>query len=271
MQDHGMNPNPEMTEDNLNGISLLELFQMLLRHAKLIVILAILGAIISYIVTSFFITPMYASEIKLYVNNAKASQAEVITSADIAASKSLVDTYIAIMQSNTVIEEVIRSTGLPYTQGQIKSMMEAAAVNKTEIFYVKIVNEDPKEAMRIANAFSSVATKKISEYVEGSSVKIIDKATEAKNPFSPRRSVNVAIGFLAGVIAAVTAAFVMEMTDTRVTSEEQLARIKGELAGGYPVIGRIPDLSALDKGMKYGYYRKEEQEKPERRAAKRNV
>ncbi len=239
--------------EGVEEISLVELFGMFLRHIKLIVGTAVAGAVIAALITAFLITPMYASEVRLYVNNATKVQSEIISSSDIAASKSLVSTYIAMIKSKTFIDEVLRRTGLDYSKAQVEQMMSASAVDDTEVFYVRIENPDPEVAARIANAFAEVTTEKISEYIEGSSVIIVDKAYAAQKPFSPNVMKNTLIGLLLGAVLAAAVVFVAELLDTRVKTEDQLAEI-----ADYPVIGRIPDLAAAMRhngkdGYKYGY------------------
>ena len=56
-------------EQEETTIDLAELFYRLLDKAKFIIVAALLGAIIAFCVTKFFMTPMYQASAKLYVLN----------------------------------------------------------------------------------------------------------------------------------------------------------------------------------------------------------
>lgn len=56
-------------EQEETTIDLAELFYRLLDKAKFIIVAALLGAIIAFCATKFFMTPMYQASAKLYVLN----------------------------------------------------------------------------------------------------------------------------------------------------------------------------------------------------------
>ena len=70
----------------------------------------------------------------MYVNNSNISLGDTkvsLSSSDISASQSLVDTYIVILKSRPVLESVIESTGVDYTVAGLSTMVSASAVNST--------------------------------------------------------------------------------------------------------------------------------------------
>jgi capsular polysaccharide biosynthesis protein len=196
--------------------------------------------------TALLMAPQYSATIKLYANNA-AEATKTITSSDITASKSLVETYIAIIRSDTVLDEVLAKTGAGYTRSQLDGMLAAGALNSTEVFYVTVTGPDAKEAAELANAVADTAPGRLAEIVDGSSVKIVDKAKTPQAPSSPSYPKNAALGAAAGLLLACGAIGAAAALDVRVATEEDLKAI-----ADLPVLGTVTDFGSAGKAG-YGY------------------
>lgn len=240
-------------------INLKELVLALLQKWWLIVACAALGGVIAFVYTTQFVDPMYRADIMMYVNNSsQPTSSNVTTSADLSASQRLVRTYVNILKSNRVLDKVAERLDSDLSASQIKGMITAAALDETEVFRVRISHTDPQEAADIANAIAEVAQVEIASIVEGSSTKIIDYAKVPKEPFSPSKTRNTAVGLAVGIVVAAVAVVLSVLLDVRIKSEEDLQQISN-----LPVLGTIPDLAAEHRSdyrygkNKYGYYSKE--------------
>ena len=101
-------------------IDLLHLAKVLMKKWWLILLVTIITGVASLVGTLFFVTPLYTSDVKFYVNNSDISVGNItasITSGDISAAQSLVDTYIVILKSRSTINDVIQRGGLDYSYG----------------------------------------------------------------------------------------------------------------------------------------------------------
>ena len=78
--------------------NVIELLDAMIRRWWVILIAVIVGAVLMFVYTRFFVTPLYQSSVSFYVNNGQRSEDKISTS-DISASQSLVDTYIVIFSS----------------------------------------------------------------------------------------------------------------------------------------------------------------------------
>lgn len=231
-------------------IDLLELLMIYLRKWWLIVLCGILTAGITLLYTYFCITPLYRAGVSIYVNNVRSGEyIENVTSSDLSTSKMLVNTYVNIISSNTVLEKVISEAGLEYTPDQLRSMLSASQVNETEIFRVYITHPDPQEAARIANAVADAAPAEIEEFVVGSSCKIIDYAQVPQSRISPSYSRNTLLGGAVGVFAVVAVLTLFHFMDVRLKTEEDLEDLF-EL----PVLGQVPVFTQSGQRQEsYGY------------------
>jgi capsular polysaccharide biosynthesis protein len=236
----------KLIENEVVEIDLRKLLQAVLRRWWIIFLALLVGAGGAFAVTRFLMTPLYSATIKLYVNNTTES-AKSITSSDITASKSLVETYITIIRSDAVLGEVINRTNAGYTVKELDEKLTAGALNSTEVFYMTITTPDPALSAELANAIAETAPIHLAEIVDGSSVKVVDKAKVPDTPSSPSFSKNTAIGALAGVLVSGAVIVMTVVFDVRIMSESDLQAISD-----MPVLGAITDFNAVGKSG-YGY------------------
>jgi capsular polysaccharide biosynthesis protein len=217
-------------------IDLRQLFGLLLSNIKTIIMVTVLSGLIAFMISNYIITPEYSSTVKLYVNNKTASNSETLTTSDISAAQQLVGTYVAIIQSDSMLKEVIREAGVDYTPSQIRDMMSASSVNNTEVFYVTIQGENPLEVAEIADEIAMISPTKIAEIVEGSSVRILDRAKVNNNPVYPNVKMNTAIGLLLGFMLICLLVIVIDLLDTKINTEEDIEEITD-----LPILGVISE------------------------------
>ena len=219
-------------------IDLKELAKLLWKKAWIILLCVVILASATFAYTKAFVEPMYTATVMIYVNNNSNRNNNALSSSDLAVALRLVSTYINILKSDSVLEEVVEKTGVSLTASQIRNMLSAEAVEETEMFQISITSPNPKMSADVANAIANIAPEKIAEIIEGSSAKIIDYAREPKVQSSPSYVKNAIIGGGVGLILAVAGILVHMLLDIRVKREEDLARISD-----IPVLGRIPNLN----------------------------
>lgn len=232
--------------DEYREISIQEVASCLWNRKWFIIVATVVFGVIALLYTMYFVTPQYQASIRLYVNN-KTEFTTSVTTADMSASKSLVDTYITILQSNALLEDVIEKTGENYSIGAINSMMSAGAINGTEVFMVSITNSSPEEAAKIANAIADTAPGIITDIVEGSSVKIIDRATVPSWPVSPNTTRNATVGALLGFVLSCLIFVLIFMFDTTIYTEDDI-----ESFCTLPILGIFSDFYQ-SRSEKYRY------------------
>ena len=192
-----------MTGDRTNyiEIDLLQLLKALRRRVWAILLATVLFGGAAFTYATVFITPRYQASALMYVNNSSFSLGSTsfsISSSELTAAQSLVGTYIVILNTRTTLEDVIQKAGVSYTYEELSGMVNASAVNATEIFEVTVTSEDPQEAELIANTIAEVLPGKISDVVEGSSVRVVDYAVVPAGKASPNSLLAGDIGMMAG-------------------------------------------------------------------------
>ena len=234
-------------------IDLLELALVLWHKLWIIIIVTILGAGIAFGYTFAFIKPEYTASTLLYVNNSDISVGSAsfsISNADLSAAQKLVDTYVVILKSRRVLNEVIAESGTSYTYEQLSKKISAASVNNTEVFRITVTTSSPQESEKIANIIARVLPDKISDIVLGSDVKVVDYAIIPSARSAPSYSKNTAIGAMAGLVLACAAIIIGYLLDDSIQSEDYLTTSYPDI----PLLAVIPDL-VDSKGSGYRYYK----------------
>ena len=249
-----MNEKENLHNDEFE-IDLGRMLRAILAKVWMVAIVSVLCAVLSFVVTYFFIDPEYESSAKFYVNTSSISVGDAalsISTGDISASKSLVDTYIVILKTRETLNDVIDYAGVQRSYREVLEMIQAQSVSDTEIFEIVVTSTDPAEAEKLANAIAYILPKRIAGIVEGTSAKIVESAVVASSPSSPSYTVNTFVGFALGMLLVVGAIVLRELFDTTVRTEEDVTQ-----NCSHPVLVSVPDMTAASKGgYDYSYDRK---------------
>ena len=217
-------------------LDLKQLWNVIRPRLWIIAAVSILCAILMGVYASFFVTPMYVSTAKMYVYNNDRQNSQ-ISQNDLDASKQLVKTYIEIMKSDRVMQNVASSVNLGYSASNIRAMFSAKQIDETEIFEISIRNSNPLHAQKIANAILVESPEPIMKTAKAGLVEIVDDASLPKNPSSPNVKAEVVKGFLVGAFLCVVVIVAIHLLDRRIHDEEYII-----VAYTIPVLGVLPQV-----------------------------
>ena len=244
-----------MTEnmENTEVIELRELFGVLVQKIWAVILAAVIFGGAAFGLTYFFVDPLYQSSTLLYVNNSDISVGSTsfsISNSDLTAAQKLVNTYVVILRSRTVLNEVINNAGLLYTYQELYNMISAEPVDDTEVFEVVVTSRDPIEAEHIANTIADVLPDKITDIMSGSDVRIVDYAVVPSHRSSPSYTKNAVIGALLGAFVAGIIIILTYVFDENIRSEDYLTTTYPDI----PLLAVIPDMNQLrQRSGAYGY------------------
>lgn len=240
-------------ENDYIEIDLVRLLSALWRHFWIILLSMVIFGAAGFGYANYLITPLYQSDVQMYVNNADISVGSTsikFSQGDLLAAQGLVDTYIVILNSRPMLDDVIDELELPYSYEQLKDMIAAEAVNGTEVFQITVTDANRKEAKEIANKIAELLPEHISQVVDGSSVRVVQYAVLAGGPCSPSVMKYLCLGIALGFLISAGIIVLRVLLDKRVHDPEDLAK-----RYDIPVIAVIPDLEKKGSS-KYGQYYK---------------
>ncbi|HHW57022.1 MAG TPA: capsular biosynthesis protein [Clostridia bacterium] len=219
-------------------VDLREIFLIITKRMKIIVIITLLAMILSGVLSYFVIPPVYKASTSLIIsrsqNLAINSQIQV---QDIQISRMLAATYSEIVKSRRVLQPVIDKLNLPVTVEQLKNNVDVASKDNTEIIEISIKDSDPNKAAEIANAIANSFMDNVVKIMKVDNVQVIDKAIPPTSKISPKTSLNIVIAAILGLMVSIFVVFLMEYMDRTIKSPEDVKKYLD-----LPVLGVIPEI-----------------------------
>ena len=245
------NINTNIVNEDEDEIDLLELFFILLKRWKLIVIAALVTMVAFFGIYTNTAEQKYTASIKMYVNADSLSISQSISLSTIDASSSLVPIYGEILNTHLVLDKVGAKLA---TQGyddldyyNLSNMVSYAALSDTPVFEITVTDNDPKRAIAIANTIADVLPDQIAGIIDGSSARVVDNALSSSYVSRHTARNTIIAGFAAAVLVAVVVLIVDYFANDTIRDPKYLDEF-----GSYPILGRIPDAQSSAK--KKGYY-----------------
>lgn len=238
--------------EQFEELSLKRLAETLFKHIGTIIAVTLIAGILAFVYSETMVVPTYESSVSIYVNNEKAENSDKILSSDITASQMLVNTYVVIVKTDTVLNRVctrLDEEGLAdYDAEELRGKITANSVDNTEIFEISVRDTDPENTFIIANIIAEVAPEVIKDFVEASSVKVVDYAVIGER-VSPNIQKNMILGLLIGLFLSCLFVVLRELFDMRIKDEETL-----EQWFKLPILGVVPDITSSQQVKRSGYY-----------------
>ena len=228
-------------------IELRQYLEVLRKRWVIVVVLPLIAALTSGVVSFFVIKPVFQASTTLIVGK-KASESgqaavQMLDNSVLQANLQLAKTYATIAQSRTVEQNVINYLNLPMTIGELDSLISINPVKTTEILEIQVSNTNPELAAAIANTMAQEFSKSVIEIKKVDSVSIVDTAVIPSQPVKPNKKLNVLIAFVVGLMASVGIVFLLEYLDNTIKTSNDVENLLG-----IPVLGVIPNYETGKQG-----------------------
>ena len=245
-----------MLETILNNFHLEKILWILQKRIAYIMILGVLGGMAGGAYAYLTNSTLYRAEVSFYVYSDPDyvyDSSVNISNSEFTQAKNLVQSYILILKSNTILQKVLEEAGLDYGTEGLSGRIGTSVVENTAVFYVYTYDSDPYRAMELANAIGRVAPKEIGRIVKSGGIEVIDYATLPEAPYSSTSLVKYALVGFAGCFGASFVLFLLAgLMDTTIRRRYEL-----KLAFRIPVLGDIPQIQAPDPKIKDALLRRD--------------
>lgn len=224
-------------------ISLRELFAVLRKRLWLIVLITIIAATVSAVISFFVLTPVYESKTQILVNQAKNDQ-QLYNPQVVQTNVQLINTYNDIITSPAILDKVVKELKLDESSQSLKGQIQVTSAQDSQVAQIVVQDTSAKRAADIANTTASVFQKQVPKLMNVDNVKVLSKAALGENPspVKPQPLLNVAIAIVVGLMVGVGLSFLLEYLDNTLKTEQDIENIL-EL----PVMGVITTIKDVPK------------------------
>lgn len=219
-------------------MTLLELFHLLRKHLRLVILLPIVCAVVTG-VYAHFLPNEYTATTSMYVlsKSSSADGSTTITQGDLSASQMLTNDVASIIKSDRVKGDVAKQLGLDSLNGY---SIDVTSSTTTRVIGLAVTGTDPNESAQVANALVADVSDVAVQVMNVQSVNVIDSAVAPTSPSGPRRALYTAVAFLVGLFAAIVIVVVADMADMRVRNSKDAEEI-----ADLPVVGHFPKVEGM--------------------------
>ena len=204
----------------------------ILRERWVVVLAAIVIGLAAAGATWYLRPKEYTAELTMYVSAQTADTAQsAFQGAQL--SQERVSSYVRLVSSPRVVEEVARDLRLPDPPVDLAEQVTASSALDSVLIDVAVTDRSAERAATIANAVGTVFTDLVEELERPTAigaqppvaVRVVQPAAPPVEPSSISLPVALVLGLLAGVGAGVGGALLRNALDTSVTSPDQLRSI----------------------------------------------
>ena len=228
------------------NITIQKILGILLHRIRFILLVAVAAGLLTFLYTNFFITPQYATSAMIFVQNYSKADAESdaanaeksdgnssnnaiakkIFSSDISGSSNLAKISVTLFQNSDKITALYNGCNVSF-----------AVTDGTFYITISVTGSDPENCANVANQISDMCNEVFHDNFAWGQLGVIRTAKAPGAPISPNKMQNTLIGFAVGLIAACVIAILLELIDTTIKSDEDLAELYK-----IPVFAEIPDF-----------------------------
>ena len=216
-------------------IDLSRLFAEIRRKLKFIFLLAVVGALVAFIFTTFFIEKKYASSSDIYPKTNTTDTGTLDYNALNANSK-MVNNYIAIIKGDSVLDEVTKALKLEDMGPDfVKEAISVTNEANTEIIKITATTEDPELSRDIVAETVNQFITYVKDKIDVKNIMVLNQAKVNETPVSPSIIKNIGLGTLLGIMISVGIVVLRFLLDKRLHTKDDV-----EAYLEIPVLAEIP-------------------------------
>lgn len=213
-------------------MALLELFQLLKKHLKLVITLPVVCTIVMGIASFAMMDNTYTATTSMYIL-AKTDGGQMSYN-DLSASQMLSNDIATLLDSNSVKSGAAKDLGLSDLDDY---KIAVSSETTTRVITLSVTGTDAKETAKVARAMANSVSTVAQNVGAAQSINVVDEAKTPEFPSGPKRLLYVAVAFLAGVFIAIAYVVLADILNMRIRGAEEAEELLG-----IPVVGRIPAM-----------------------------
>jgi capsular polysaccharide biosynthesis protein len=213
--------------------------------------LIVLIVVVSTLTTAYYSTrnyiPLYQASTQLIINSTVTADALGNQQMDLGAisiNMSLVSTYIEIIKTPAILDEVVRRyPELDLSTQGLQRTLRVSALNNTQVMTIRTVDYSYERAARIVNAVADVVKTEIPRIMKVNNVEILSVAdiNDYPPPINQPSYMTIVISFAVSLMVSIGLVFLLELMDDTMKTRKDIQDTLG-----LPTLATIPVMKKKD-------------------------
>lgn len=208
-----------------NTIDILSFIKYVLKKIHYVVIGVFAGICAALLFNALTVDTMYSSEVKYYLT----SSDEVVSYGALQATSTIMDDYLSMIKSKTVVKRAIERNKLDMDEDLIMRMISATNPSKTHLLVVTVKAQDPRQVEDVMEAISYQIVNYIPSIMEGSSLTVFENPETSVEEGNERRILNIIVAFIIGALTAFIVLLVRFISNPTTDDPETIFREFGKI------------------------------------------
>ncbi len=205
-------------------IDLMEIISLLVHHAWIVALAAMIGALLVGVGVKLFVPAMYTARSTIYVfSTASETSSQTLSQAD-----RLTTDFQIIATTRTTLQMVIDELKLDETVNALLKENTITVSNPTDshMLRIAVTNRDPAKAAQVSNALADVMCDQIAYIMKSERPQFVEPAVMGAKS-SPHVKRDALIGGVACALIAIIIVLVRYFVNDTITTEEDVNRYLG--------------------------------------------
>lgn len=192
--------------------------------------------------------PTYRSTATLYVTSGAEDGAQSAYQGSLA-SQQRVASYTRLVNSDAVLSNALRSSGLDISVEEAKASLSASATEDTVLLTISADSHDRAAAAQLANSVAESMTLYVGELETPSGggaplakLTVVTPASSSSSPITPRTERNTLLGVVVGLIGGLAIIFIRDRYSNRIRDVDEFSGVTSA-----PVLAAVPSDDLLKK------------------------
>lgn len=222
-----------MKEEELT-IDLGQLFQLLKKNLRLIVLSMVICAVATFAITTFLLPKKYASESSIFIVSKVNQETGTVDANALSANSKQVNNYMELIKGKNILNKVAEQLNIEDVK-EVQNAISVSNKSETEIIDIKATTDDPTKSQQIVKATTDIFFKEVKETLKIENMTVLNDPEVEETPVSPSKKMNTLIGALLGLLCSGGYVFLTYLLDKRLRTKQEAENFLG-----IPVLAEIP-------------------------------
>lgn len=186
----------------------IKMYLRMLQRGWWLIALCTLAALAASLIFSYVSVPIYLATAR-FVASPDASVSDIINSINTLDKRSIVTTYSAVLNSDTIYTHAIEDLKLP-PETAAEYVRSAVVLPESNVLEVYVEGPNPEVAALLANSIGKQAISYIDGLNQGYNIRVLDPAFSPAEPIRPQPGRDASLALVFGLVAGVSLAIIRE-------------------------------------------------------------